>query len=301
MSHTPPITILIYNDDWAMLPRALPDLPAGCRVVFDRASFDTAHVVVFHIPTLRSQVLRKRPGQRWVAWSMESSVHYPVLDHVPTMVGFDWTMTYRRYADVWTPYLGASLLDELRTPVQPKSEVADAVYIASNARDRSGRTAYVRELMRNMAVDAYGKSLQNRMLKQDTGRATKLLTLARYRFTLAFENAVDPGYVTEKFFDPLVAGSVPVYLGAPDIADFAPGEHCYIDASRFAGPTALAAHLTRLANDAAAYQQLLDWKRQPLRNTFTDMVERACVHPLVRLALLARHWAKPALAPVSET
>jgi alpha(1,3/1,4) fucosyltransferase len=41
------------------------------------------------------------------------------------------------------------------------------------------------------------------------------------------------GWITEKLFDCLYAGVVPIYLGAPDIADAVdPG--CYIDARRFA-------------------------------------------------------------------
>lgn len=38
---------------------------------------------------------------------------------------------------------------------------------------------------------------------------------------MAFENVIAMDYVTEKFYDPLIAGSVLVYLGAPNIADFA--------------------------------------------------------------------------------
>jgi hypothetical protein len=34
-------------------------------------------------------------------------------------------------------------------------------------------------------------------------------------------------YVTEKFFDPLIAGSVSVYLGVPDVDKLAPGLHAY--------------------------------------------------------------------------
>ena len=48
----------------------------------------------------------------------------------------------------------------------------------------------------------------------------KIRTLAQYKFTFTLENTVSKGYVTEKIFDAMFAGAVPIYLGAPDIADF---------------------------------------------------------------------------------
>jgi hypothetical protein len=49
--------------------------------------------------------------------------------------------------------------------------------------------------------------------------------------------------VTENFFKPLVAGSVPVYLGAPNIRELATAEHCFIDTADFEGPAELPAYL----------------------------------------------------------
>jgi hypothetical protein len=43
--------------------------------------------------------------------------------------------------------------------------------------------------------------------------------IGRYRFCLCFENCGFPGYITEKIYDCFLAGVVPIYLGAPDIAD----------------------------------------------------------------------------------
>jgi hypothetical protein len=62
--------------------------------------------------------------------------------------------------------------------------------------------------------------------------AEKLPVLSQYKFTFCLENSVFPGYVTEKIFDVLFAGSVPLYLGAPDITDFVP-KNCFIDLRDF--------------------------------------------------------------------
>jgi len=60
----------------------------------------------------------------------------------------------------------------------------------------------------------------------------KLATLARYRFALCLENSSFPGYVSEKIFDCFFAGTVPLYLGAPDIADYVPAD-AFIDLRQF--------------------------------------------------------------------
>ncbi|MBK6803493.1 MAG: hypothetical protein IPG84_00810 [Betaproteobacteria bacterium] len=200
-------TILLWNDDWDLAGPARPLDVAGWELARDRRHAPLADAIVFHVPTLASSDLPegRRPGQRWVAWSMESEVNYPQLADPAFVARFDLAMTYRRDADVWVPYLPRP--EWLAAPVSPKTEPVPAVYFASSAIDRSGRHAYVAELMRHVAVDCYGACHRNRTLARDDGRTTKLATIARYRFTLAFENSIARDYVTEKFYDPLVAGS----------------------------------------------------------------------------------------------
>src|SRR6185437_7655958 len=175
-----PLVILYYNPDWLSPPQAGPlcsDGAGGCELTFDRSRFDEADAVIFHIPTLSlEQPLHKRPGQRWVATSMESEVNYPQLRDPEFMRWFDYTMTYRLDSDFPMLYFNDALARELLTPAQPKTEAALAVYMASNPADRSGRTEYVRELMRHIPIDSYGRCLQNRTLTEDHGRQTKLDT-----------------------------------------------------------------------------------------------------------------------------
>jgi hypothetical protein len=137
--------------------------------------------------------------------------------------------------------------------------------------------------MRYIDVHSYGKFRRNRTLADDHGHATKLEMIAAYKFTLAFENAIGEDYVTEKFFDPLVAGSVPVYLGAPNVDLLAPGDHCYIDTADFAHPKALGEYLLALHHDAAAYDAYFAWKQQPLRPSFVQLLAGQREHPFLRL------------------
>jgi hypothetical protein len=75
--------------------------------------------------------------------------------------------------------------------------------------------------------------------------------LSQYKYTIAYENTAYPGYVTEKVIDAMVAASVPVYLGAPDIASDLPKD-AYIDARAFSSPESLAAHMEQMTKSEAA-------------------------------------------------
>ncbi|CAI5982310.1 unnamed protein product, partial [Closterium sp. NIES-64] len=81
---------------------------------------------------------------------------------------------------------------------------------------------------------------------------------SHYLFSLAIENTRAPGYVTEKFFYPLEAGTVPIYIGAPDIAAFAPPDS-YIDASGLS-PAELGAMVKRIAADPLEYMGYHAWR-----------------------------------------
>ena len=48
----------------------------------------------------------------------------------------------------------------------------------------------------------------------------KSTTFSKYRFALCYENACVPGWITEKIFDCMRSGCVPIYLGAPNIDDY---------------------------------------------------------------------------------
>ena len=54
--------------------------------------------------------------------------------------------------------------------------------------------------------------------------------LLEYRAYFAFENSVEPGYVTEKIMNAYLGGAVPVYYGAPDVQDHVP-PGSFIDAN----------------------------------------------------------------------
>ncbi|MDX8466532.1 glycosyltransferase family 10 [Mesorhizobium sp. VK23B] len=255
----------------------------------DRRRLSEADAVVFHLPNFREiGDARKYPGQLWVAWSMESVVNYPIMADAAFMRHFDITMTYETGSDVWTPYLpDAGWWESARkATIPPKTENAAAVHFQSSNIDLSGRAGLVAELSRGIGVDRYGKFNPNRHISgPDLGRQTKLETIGRYHFCLALENSIAPDYVTEKMFDPLEAGTVPVYLGAPNAAEFVP-DNSYIDAASFRTPAELAAYLRHLIETPPAYEAYLAWRSRPLLESLAGRIGQLDTHPRYRLAQL---------------
>ena len=70
-------------------------------------------------------------------------------------------------------------------------------------------------------------------------------TLSKYKFAIAFENTIAPGYLTEKMLDCFYVGTVPIYLGAPDIDKYIP-KNCFIDMREFNNYDKLKSYLKAL-------------------------------------------------------
>ena len=62
---------------------------------------------------------------------------------------------------------------------------------------------------------------------------------------LCFENAELKGWLTEKLFECLRTGTIPIYWGATDIEELVPTD-CFIDMRRFADYSELLAYLNAL-------------------------------------------------------
>jgi hypothetical protein len=87
---------------------------------------------------------------------------------------------------------------------------------------------------------------------------TKDEVLLQARFAIAFENSRgSPGYVSEKIFDCLRCGCIPVYIGPPNMGDCVPGD-CYVDGDRFDNAADLVRHLRDMPGEVQArYRQAM--------------------------------------------
>lgn len=78
---------------------------------------------------------------------------------------------------------------------------------------------------------------------------SKKEVLERFKFAICYENARDiPGYITEKIFDCLFAGCVPVYWGANNIEDYV-SKDCFVDAREFSSYDSMYNYLISMSDE----------------------------------------------------
>jgi hypothetical protein len=122
-------------------------------------------------------------------------------------------------------------------------------------RHESGVAGRVKRRGQRLATQLFGY----RPFPSWKGEVTdKSSVLLRAKFAFCYENIYGlTGYVTEKIFDALMNGCVPVYWGADDIGSrIAPD--CFIDRRDFRDTAAVHAHLLSLsANEYARKQQAI--------------------------------------------
>ena len=84
-------------------------------------------------------------------------------------------------------------------------------FVVTNAGADPLREKFFRELSKYKQVDSGGRFLNN------IGGAVKdkLAFCSNYKFNIAIENSVCPGYTTEKIMEPLTVHSIPIYYGDP--------------------------------------------------------------------------------------
>ncbi|KAH9695518.1 glycoprotein 3-alpha-L-fucosyltransferase A [Citrus sinensis] len=225
--------------------------------------------------------MSQQPGTDTVLRSMESSQYYAENNIAQARRrGYTIVMTTSLSSDVPVGYFSWAEYD-IMAPVQPKTESALAAAFISNCGARNFRLQALEALEKeNVKIDSYGGCHRNR-----DGRVEKVETLKRYKFSLAFENSNEEDYVTEKFFQALVAGSVPVVVGAPNIQDFAPSPKSILHIREREDVKSVAKTMKYLAENPEAYNQSLSWKYEGPSDSFKALVDMAAVHSSCRLCI----------------
>ena len=279
--------MLLFNTKSDLdLSLKIENVPNDWVITTDRRFLQEADVVVFHIPSLLQELeddIVKPEKQIWVGWYMEAEKKYPELKDPEVTDLFDIWMSYREDANLIYPfykydYVGFFTRQLLKLPPLDKT-----LLISSNIIYEKEQYEYLRELMRYMDFDSYYDDLSPICLIESDRDQKKQNSYRNYKFVIAFEDVVDNDYVTDKFYGPLLAGSVPIYLGAPNIEDFVPGDNCFVDVRQFENPKSLADFIQQCCEDEQLYAKFFEWRDQPLCQSFINKMEEQKEHPLVRL------------------
>ena len=116
------------------------------------------------------------------------------------------------------------------TRQSPKSHFCNFIYSNQGNHKRFPGTRvreyFCRLLSQYKRVDCAGRSLNNtdklKIMKESISnpRNAKINFMRDYKFSIAFENRSEEGYLTEKICHAYLAGSIPIYWGSPNIAKF---------------------------------------------------------------------------------
>jgi len=166
------------------------------------------------------------------------------------------------------------------TAIPEKTDDAPVMFMASNPTkchqncDKNNRMGYVEALMKHTKVDSYGLVLHNKdsvnvggetltMSGRKHGnweRPVVIKILSAYKFYLAFENSNCEDYLTEKFWRPLLAGSVPIVMGGCDYSKFAPSKDSYLHVKDFKSAEELAEYVNKADKEPELYKKHLAWR-----------------------------------------
>ncbi len=169
------------------------------------------------------------PADLRLATSEESSLHpkyntmFPTtFPHFDGYTIFNPKSTFQRIIlDAW---MNETVVKDFTTRLTPFHQlIKGGTFVASNCRtSRDSLVQAIRDA--GWRVDGLGNCLRSTTPEAvahkldmkndvDVDSFNKRSSISKYMFHVAFENQQEPGYVTEKPFDALYAGTVPIYRG----------------------------------------------------------------------------------------
>lgn len=211
--------------------------------------------------------------------SEESKVRYGHLFN-PSFKNFDGYSTTSPTSHLQRVYSEVFLNETEFIENKPFAKmVKGATYVASDCHKRDAANANRDSVVLNIRdqgirIDGLGRCLRTPVgpegyelpKTRDTryNLQIKRGVISNYMFNMAFENSLEPGYVTEKPFDALISGTVPIYLGdAKHLKRLLPHPKAVIFLEDFdSDPAKLAVYLKMLTNNETAYEEHRAWRRK---------------------------------------
>ena len=220
--------------------------------------------------------------------SMENSPHF--LGRFTTKAKYNVYSSTRLNSDIPLPYFSWHDFGIMRKVTQPKKSFA-AAFISNCG--FSKRNDFLRNLIKIFGpeeIHSFGRCINTKTENVLRSQQGKLEQLESYFYSLAFENSETTDYVTEKFFGSLASGSIPVYIGAPNIKFFAPDVQDYpyesdavIRVSDFNDDVHRVSEVMKdLKENPKLYSQMLRWKEVGYSDDFKAFGDLSSTHSSCR-------------------
>ena len=230
-----------------------------CEFTYDKTRWDESDVVFFPANIMKAKKIPKyRPkGQRWVYCTRES--FYYVKPNLEYRHAFNHTMTYHHHADI-DFNKGRCLPHENATISMPSlsNKTRMVAWVTSHCKTQSNRETFVHKLSKYVKVDIYGACGKLKCPKK-TGCQN---TLEKYKFYISMENSICNDYVTEKSWNSMTWGAVPLVAGAGSKAyrSVLP-PHSYVDLEQFPSAKAVGQFLQMLDKNDTLYNEYFNWRK----------------------------------------
>ena len=153
------------------------------------------------------------------------SVDFNVYDYVIGWEDLPQTARYARMHPALRLDGGPfSLTSQPDFGTRPMSSRKFCSFVATNGLAHPMRDDFVQKLSQAKRVESWGKHMNNSgpISNSSSGKGWELEKMeleSGYKFSLAIENGLYPGYTTEKIFSGAMAGAVPIYWGNPQVGD----------------------------------------------------------------------------------
>ncbi|XP_063328810.1 4-galactosyl-N-acetylglucosaminide 3-alpha-L-fucosyltransferase 9-like [Pelmatolapia mariae] len=247
----------------------------NCFITADRNLYYKSHGVIIHHRDIRGDLsnlpqLQRPSFQKWIWMNFESPTHSSKLSGIEKL--FNLTLNYRQDANIGVPS-GTIVPAEGEENFVPPSKNKLVCWIVSNWNPQHDRVKYFNELQKHVKVHAYGRAFGKHISDNDL-----MPTITSCKFYLSFENSVHKDYITEKLFNPLSVGTVPVVLGPTrqNYEKIVQGD-AFIHVDDFSSPKDLADYLLLLDNNEEMYLKYFEWRRHFKVKKVQFPVEHACL------------------------
>ena len=238
-----------YGNSFSKFENDIPHsckLPAGgtCTLHHSKESALTSDVVFRMVRFIHpNDIVRYHEGQLLAVMNSEAERGEYGLQQLREA---DINMDHHPSSDFMMAEVCSLPVHKWETAPPPDPTQRKGIAMFTSNCEAQWRSEYFKKLHGLIHIDSYGRCFHNKDEPPAPNKGVNLVKLSsKYRMVVTFENLIQDDYITEKINFVLSSGAIPVYWGPPQIYSWVPGNHSFIDASKYT-PEELAKYLKRV-------------------------------------------------------